>query len=383
MEKTQQHPDANAQPVLLIVDDERVFADTLAFRLAACGLPSVLAYQGKEAVELLDRPELEVVLLDLHMPGASGLDILRQIKKKRPEVEVLLLTGEANFSAAATGMRRGAGDYLLKPVDFPVLLQSIDKARKRCQAHKERLRAAEAGRLMALGALAAGVGHEINNPLQVILQRSELLQDLIKHAADHQQPDWAEMSDAAETIQRQVIRAAKITGQLLDLAHKSRTGQATTHLADLVDKTIAAQQLRADALNTTIHKDVAVDLPVLPYSAAELAPVLRHLLQNSLDAIEAAQSTNNGGKGEKIDQIRISVRLVDNMIRIICADSGEGIAPEHVSQIFDPFFSTRAIGQGTGLGLTVCHSIITALRGQIRCAPEQAVGTVFTVDLPL
>ena len=377
----------DAPPVILLVDDEKAFADTLAFRLQARGIPTAVAYRGEDALEVLDRPELEVVLLDLNMPGLHGLDALRRIKGQRPDVEVILLTGEANLSVAAKGMRRGAGDYLLKPVDCAVLFESLDKARQRAAEYRERQRAAEAGKLMALGALAAGVGHEINNPLQVITQYSEWLQELVDDAAQGR-PDLEGMAKAAGIIQKQAARAVAITAQLLDLAHKSRASKAEARLSDLIPKVLDIQAERAAFLGAAISVDVAPDLPVLSCSPAELEPVLHHLVKNALDAIEAL----HGGAGHEgassvpagdEESVRVTAALAGDMIRITIEDTGEGIAPEHAPRIFDPFFSTRPVGKGTGLGLTVCHSIVYALRGRMRFAPAEPRGTVFTVEIPV
>ncbi|MDL2286565.1 hybrid sensor histidine kinase/response regulator [Desulfococcaceae bacterium OttesenSCG-928-F15] len=371
-------------PALLLVDDEKAFADTLALRLETGGMPSLVAYSGEEALSLMNRPELEVVLLDLNMPGMHGLEILSLMKEKRPDVEVLLLTGEADLGLAARGMRRGAGDYLLKPVDFASLLESIAKARKRSWEHKERLRAAEAGKLMALGALAAGVGHEINNPLQVIMQRSEWLQELVENAAKGN-PNFAEMAETAEIIQKQAARAGAITAQLLHLARRSLTGKAETRLPELIARVIGLQKERAGREGIALVADIAENLPVLHFSPAEFEPVLTHLLDNAMDALAAlsAEECAGGGMGNSQGRVHIHVARVGDMVRIVVSDTGEGISSEYAPHIFDPFFSTRPVGHGTGLGLTVCHSIVTALRGRLSFIPAVPRGAIFIVELPV
>lgn len=382
---------ADDSPVVLLVDDERAFADTLAFRLGARGLPCLVAYRADDALPLLERPGIEVVLLDLNMPGLHGLEALRLFKARRPDVEVLLLTGESDLAAAATGMRRGAGDYLLKPVDLESLLEAVVKARKRVAEHKERLRAAEAGKLMALGALAAGVGHEINNPLQIILQRSEWLQELMEDARDGR-ADYDEMLKSVAVVQAQARRAGEITAQLLGLAHKSREGTAESDPAALAERVAARAAERAQSLKASIVVEIDGPPPLIACSPAELEPVLIHLMQNALDAIEAkslrpAGSPDGPPDGEKASQttdkvlVRIGKKADTAVIEV--QDTGEGIDPELVRYIFDPFFSLRPVGKGTGLGLTVCHSIVAALRGNIVYRPAEPRGALFIVEIPV
>lgn len=398
---TQQNLTADAPPALLLVDDERAFVEILSFRLAARGFNCLTCHSGAEALNMLDRQELEVVLLDLNMPGMHGLEVLSHIKSKRPDIEVLLLTGDSSLAVAARGMRRGAGDYLVKPVDFDELLESINKARKRSQEHKESLRASETVKLMALGALAAGIGHEINNPLQVVIQRSEWLCELVADA-EQGKPAWAEMAKTAKTIVEQARRCGIITSQLLDLAHKSKNHKAETNLSALTDKMLGRVQERADTLEVKIITDIPEALPLLPCSPTEIEPVLGHLLQNALDGIEArlnltrkpgnvAQTTKETDPTIPLAPtplpeeryVRINIAADDKAVTIMVEDSGEGIRPEHLPHIYEPFFSTRPVGKGAGLGLTVCHSIITALRGSISYSPAVPTGAVFTVKIPI
>lgn len=398
------------RPILLLVDDETAFADALSFRLESRGLPCLCAYRGEAALELAHLPELEVVLLDVNMPGLDGLATLERIKAKRPDVEVLLLTGESDFSIAAKGMRRGASDYLLKPVDFASLLASIAKARTRVAGHKERMRAAEAGKLIALGALAAGVGHEINNPLHIIVQAAEWMEELLEDCPG-QHCDVAALRATAKKITAQGKRCGDITAQLLDLAQRSRASKATASLPRLLEKVLNRMQERVQHLGVRLYIHMPPSLPVLPCSPAELEPVLAHLVANALDAIErkaakgsAAATPLNGAAGharegapesggareggehpkkESAPGIWINAKHSEGAVHLEISDSGAGIAPEILPHIYEPFFSTRPVGKGTGMGLTVCHSIITALRGRIRHLARPCGGTTCEVDIPL
>jgi len=268
-------------------------------------------------------------------------------------------------------------------VEFDDLLVSVNKARQRSRDHKERLRAAEAGKLIALGALAAGVGHEINNPLQIILHRSEWMQELVEDAI-RGTADLEEMTKTAQVLQQQAKRAGAITAQLLELAHKSRSGKAETNLPELVARICGALRERVACLGVEIKVTMAPDLPLLPCSPAELEPVLSHLFKNALDAIEALRHREQPGiaAGTESDALKVSAAPVGDMVRITVTDTGEGIPMENAPHIYEPFFSTRPVGKGTGLGLTVCHSIITAMHGRLDHSNVFPRGTAFTVDIP-
>ena len=373
------------RPILLLVDDEEAFANALGFRLENRGIPCLCTYRGETALQLVQQPALEVVLLDINMPGLDGLTTLEHIKAKRPDIEVLLLTGESDFTIAAKGMRRGASDYLLKPVDFTALLASITKARTRVAGHKERMRAAEAGKLMALGALAAGVGHEINNPLQVIVQAAELMEEMLDDCPG-EQCDIDGLRAATRKITAQGKRCGTITAQLLDLAQRTRTSTATANLTELLEKVLNRMLERIRHLGVHIVNQVPPNLPVLPCSPAELEPVLAHLVSNALDAIEMKATSETAvplNPKATAPTIQISAEQRGEAIHLEISDSGTGISPEILPHIYEPFFSTRPVGKGTGMGLTVCHSIITALRGQIQHLTDASGGTTCRVDIPL
>ncbi len=131
---------------VLVVDDEVDFVEMLSLRLEESGERVYQAFDGKACLDVLERRKdaIDVVILDIKMPGMDGIDVLKEIKTKYPLVEVIMLTGHGTAETAVAGMKIGAYDYLLKPADFEDLLEKLDGARKRKEAQEERIREAEA-----------------------------------------------------------------------------------------------------------------------------------------------------------------------------------------------------------------------------------------------
>lgn len=128
---------------ILLVDDEKDFSEMLSLRLKEMGEKVTTAFNGKECLEILKEKKIDVIILDIRMPGMDGIEVLKQVRKKYPLVEVIMLTGHGSTETAVEGMKLGAFDYLLKPADFNDLLTKLEGARKRKDEQEERIRKAE------------------------------------------------------------------------------------------------------------------------------------------------------------------------------------------------------------------------------------------------
>lgn len=133
---------------VLLVDDEKDFVEMLSLRLKEVGEKVTAAYSGKECLETLENKEIDVVVLDIKMPGMDGMETLKEIKKRFPLVEVIMLTGHGSTETAVEGMKMGAFDYLMKPADFDDLTIKLEAARKRKDEQEERIRKAESKLLL-------------------------------------------------------------------------------------------------------------------------------------------------------------------------------------------------------------------------------------------
>ena len=133
---------------VLLVDDEKDFVEMLGLRLEEAGENVTAAHSGRECLQILEQKEIDVVILDILMPGMDGIATLKEIKKRLPLVEVIMLTGHGTTESAVKGMKLGAFDYLLKPAHFGELTAKLESARQRKDEQAERIRKAEAKLLL-------------------------------------------------------------------------------------------------------------------------------------------------------------------------------------------------------------------------------------------
>ena len=357
---------------VLLVDDERDFADLLAERLKARGLDARAVYGGQEALDALRREDAEVVILDVGMPGMDGLTVMQKAREMRPLAEFVLLTADANLDTAVAGMRLGARDYLRKPADLEDLIRAVETAGHRRRDRLSRLRMAETAKLAALGELAKGVAHEINNPLNIMINEAGWIEDLLTEKEFETSPHKAEMVRAVSRIHAQAERCKAITGKLLTLRRAPEI-QGLGATPQALVQVLEQRRARAESLGVTLAAEVPADFPVLPFPAADLELVLGHLLDNALDAME-----QDGGS------LRLALRREEDGHAVIeVEDSGPGVDPGLQPRIFEPFFSTKEVGKGTGLGLAICWSLVEAMGGRISLYSEKGRGARFRVRLPL
>lgn len=230
----------------------------------------------------------------------------------------------------------------------------------------------ETGKLATVGELAAGIAHEINNPVAIMVEEAGWIEDLLQEEEFKEGQNLTEFKRALGQIRSQGSRCKEITHKLLSFARKTDSRIQDVRLNDLIEELIALAEQRAKYSKVTIHADLAPDLPTLRISQTEIQQVLLNLINNALDAMEK--------KGSRLD---ISSRLEEGHIIIEVADDGPGIPEANITRIFDPFFTTKPVGKGTGLGLAICYGIIKKMGGDIEVRSTLDEGTTFRVKIPI
>ena len=226
---------------------------------------------------------------------------------------------------------------------------------------------AQADKLSSIGLLAAGVAHEINTPLAVISSYAQMLQKQMR--ADPR------LGPVLEKITQQSFRASEIANGLLNFSRTSTTEMRETNLNQVIRDTLSLLEHQFKTAQVTVDTELADDLPVIQGNPGKLQQVFLNLLLN------AKESMPGGGR------LRIST-LANGHVEAIVADSGSGIAPEHLKRIYDPFFTTKTTPRpgerrGTGLGLSVSYGIIQEHAGKIHVDSAIGAGTTFHLEFPL
>ena len=232
--------------------------------------------------------------------------------------------------------------------------------------------AVEAGRLASIGELAAGIAHEINNPVAIMVEEAGWIQDLLAEDDPATADNLDEIQRATTQIKTQGGRCKEITHKLLSFARKTDPTVKQIDLNEMVQEMITLVDQKTRYASVQIETQLGTGLPPVWASAAELQQVLLNLLNNSVDAMDSS-----GGN------IHISTQLNDDQIVLKIADNGIGIAEANLARIFDPFYTTKPVGQGTGLGLSICYGIIKKLGGDIQVQSTKGKGTTFSVLLPV
>jgi two-component system NtrC family sensor kinase len=252
---------------------------------------------------------------------------------------------------------------------FADMITSLQERDRRLRAESE-IKLLQSEKQASVGRLAAGVAHEINNPLTGVLTFSHLLlqrKDIV-----------GEIRTDLETIAQQTERVRKIVKNLLDFSRQTELNPELTDINHLVESVVSMMRNQALVIGVNLQCNLDKGLPLLTLDANQIQSVLFNLLLNALDATKQDETI------EVTTGIGISGNAADPQgVEITVRDTGCGISAEHLDKLFDPFFTTKEVGRGTGLGLAVSYGIVQRHGGTIWVQSEVGKGSTFTVWLPL
>lgn len=384
---------------ILLVDDEPLFAGPLAERLGLRGLRVSVASDASEALYLLAADTADMAFVDVSMPGMNGVDLLARMKQEYPDVDVVMLSGANDVDIAVQAMRAGAQNWLRKPVCLDDVLAECQQGADRKKQRQQDARLAATAHLHSLGRVAEGVAHEVNNPVNIMMQAAGWVEDLLSDlsATLAKGPDTPQISEAAtpsfqplpaslpddimeemrlalHSIQQQSKRVREITRRLLMFGKGLDAETRPLCVAKIVGQVLESLQARAEQQQAQIIVTIPPDLPLPVGSALEVYQVCMHCIENALDAMPTGGSLNIFATRQDVHTYELHF-----------ADTGHGIPPTVLSHIFEPFFSTRQVGKGTGLGLAVCQSLLHRRGASIfvKTSPPPACGTDMVVQLPI
>jgi len=227
------------------------------------------------------------------------------------------------------------------------------------------------GKLSLLGDLAAGIAHEINNPLSIMVEEAGWIEDLLEDGELQKSENLDELRRALKQIKTQGARCKEIIQNLLSFGRKTSIKVEEVQLNDLIRDVVKSYDKRLRSVAIEIRTRLDESLPACRISPSEMQQVLTNLINNALDAL------GSGG-----GFVEIATRVNGPEIEIDIADNGPGIPENLLDRIFDPFFTTKPVGKGTGLGLSICYGIVEKAGGEIGVESKIGAGTVFHIRLP-
>jgi C4-dicarboxylate-specific signal transduction histidine kinase len=377
---------------LVIVDDEPVILELLS-SLFDESYDVVPCRSGQEALRAMESGGVDVLLTDKNLPDLGGLELLDHARRLQPDAQVLIITGYASLDTALEALQRGAFDYIVKPpksifdvrrkVDQAFEQQRmarenqrllLDLQRKNAEletalAQIKRVQAEliQSEKLAGIGTLAAGIAHEISSPLFGVMGLAEAILD---------EADPAVVRDYAKEI---VEYSKSIKEIVVQLSGYSRAAERE-YLTTIDTSSIVADAVRLVTRSLGMSGEV-VRVEVEPglYFRARTSEVQQMIVNLVKNAIEAVREHRGPGEGH----VWVSARRDADQVLLEVCDDGPGIPVESRGEVFDPFYTTKPPGKGTGLGLNIVYRLVTKYRGTITVDAAPQGGARFTMRFPV
>lgn len=412
----------DGRPSVLVTDDNADMRELICFILRR-DFRIRTARNGREALEILEDYRPNLILSDIMMPEMSGTELCAAVKNdaRIRSIPVMLVSSKAESEMKIKGLELGADDYVTKPFHPRELLA---RARSQANLHQARStlheqnselqkaihdlelaegRLIQSERLAAVGELAAGIAHEVNNPVNFALNASRSLNlsvgELVEVAEFAAEIDWTDSVKAAtngEELQGRIEsvgvqelasmlvelsgiistgleRTNKLVADLRDFAAPGRSGESVeVDLGETIRSTLSLFQHDLNQAEIKVSAAIPDSPPLVNGDPGALNQIILNLVKNAADASSGLDA-----------RIELSIREEKGWAFVDVADNGEGIRADVMDRLFEPFYTTKDAGAGTGLGLAMCQNIAKAHGGTIEVRSELGHGSTFTLCLPL
>ena len=375
-------------PKILIIDDDKELSGIISDYLKTFNYAPKTCYTGASGLDYVKESLPDLVLLDINLPDANGVDIARKIKGFAKEIQpvflpIIMISALNDESNIVRGLTE-ADDYINKPFSYQELVARIevllrigslqnrlDESVKKYQAlYQEQTKIKKSvyrsARLASVGSMASGVAHEMNNPLAAILGFSDAILTRIK---DDGEIDLNELNEYIEIIKSETLRCRDVIVDLSSFAGKPSGKFINVNISNIIESIYSL--LKRKFANSGIEFDNRVSDVIICTDRQKLSHVIMDILTNSLNFCDDG------------DQVIISGRNEEELYYLDIVDTGKGIDTEVLSKIFDPFFTTKEVGEGIGVGLTLAYMSMKDLGGSISVSSEAGRGTTVTIGIPI
>jgi len=369
--------------VLLVEDDEEdylIIKDLLS-RFDGARHEVHWASDYRSALRAADEGDHDVYLVDYRLGAEDGIELVRELVANGHEVPVIVLTGQGNREVDIEATRAGAVDYLVKGEISPALLERAIRYAIQGHANARALRESEdelrqAHKMEAVGQLAGGIAHDFNNLLTVITGYSEIA--LSRHGLE------TEEGKEITEIKRAAERAAQLVRLLLAYSRKQVLNPSALDLNNVVTET----QMMLNRLigeNIELSTTLAENLGSINADSGQIEQIIMNLVVNARDAMPAGGKllleTGNHTLAD-VSTIRRPDMNPGDYVMLAVTDNGHGMDAATVARIFEPYYTTKARGEGTGFGLATVYGIVAQSDGYIEVESEPGIGTSFRLYFP-
>ncbi|RJP60680.1 MAG: hybrid sensor histidine kinase/response regulator [Deltaproteobacteria bacterium] len=377
---------------VLIVDDELGPRESL--RMILKPIFNVhTAENGEKALEFIKQKPVNLVTLDLKMPGIPGIEVLKEIKGYNPDIEVIIITGYGRLNTAVEALKYGALDYIDKPFNIPQVEEAVKKGVKRYKVNtlsrmltqtlnipneeiqgvikmghtqlEDQLIYAE--KLTVLGKLTPKIAHEINNHLQIIYGMAQ--QGLIKTKGEEV------FNKYFDSIFTEAEKIDHIAQQLMKYGKPPEHKKDNINVQKILDYSLNLLEDFGETKRFHVRRCYRDALPLIRGDKFQLEQVFINIIINASHAVE--KTTNK----ELIVETDLSSD--GQSIEVTISDTGCGIKEENLEKIFSPFFTTKEEEKGKGLGLSIVKAFVEKHQGHIEVKSKLGKGTSFKIILPI